>query len=489
MIFHLFSIFCICDQNSFLGYWSLSSNLTNITLNEKNNNHFQLSYEILGSNEDLIAIKGVVNIANLTFQLFNPKYFPFYGFYNTLKSEIFMIFSPSKEEPLKITDHLITQFKNFTKINTNYTHKDLNDFFIPEIPQYRNTSFSIYLAEINGTGKSDYYYMNSTAIGTISYLHKNNTEIYYVLGNKFDIMSFKDELRKYAVIYGIIVLFYLLINECDFRLTNSSDYILMSMLSVTMNCAFDFAILMNIIEIGKDLPRAKFSYLVSYGIALFIFINYSIPKLSRIYKARQNDQTNPMYNMYYWYSMTHLSVVYTFLYVQQSFSLIVTNPLPWSLIVCSSWLPQILYSAFYGKRKTIRFSYALLNSIYKLLLLSYFLLNKMSVINAYSPSTFVIITIWTAIQLAVLYLQTKYGCDFFLPSHMKTEKYDYYSKPIPPGSECPICLSEIQSNELAVTTPCGHVFHDECLRRWAEEELICPVCRASIPEIPQNVSV
>ncbi len=30
-------------------------------------------------------------------------------------------------------------------------------------------------------------------------------------------------------------------------------------------------------------------------------------------------------------------------------------------------------------------------------------------------------------------------------------------------------------------TPCGHVFHPECLRAWMDVRLECPACRASIP--------
>jgi hypothetical protein len=36
--------------------------------------------------------------------------------------------------------------------------------------------------------------------------------------------------------------------------------------------------------------------------------------------------------------------------------------------------------------------------------------------------------------------------------------------------------------EDAMTTPCGNFFHAECLGRWMQREMICPVCRDVLPE-------
>merc|ERR1712146_561750 len=31
-------------------------------------------------------------------------------------------------------------------------------------------------------------------------------------------------------------------------------------------------------------------------------------------------------------------------------------------------------------------------------------------------------------------------------------------------------------------TPCNHLFHRECLMRWMDEKMICPLCRARLPK-------
>lgn len=45
---------------------------------------------------------------------------------------------------------------------------------------------------------------------------------------------------------------------------------------------------------------------------------------------------------------------------------------------------------------------------------------------------------------------------------------------------CPICLDgECSVNQS--TLPCGHVFHDECIRSWTEDT--CPICRVAYTRI------
>jgi hypothetical protein len=34
-----------------------------------------------------------------------------------------------------------------------------------------------------------------------------------------------------------------------------------------------------------------------------------------------------------------------------------------------------------------------------------------------------------------------------------------------------------------VVTPCDHVFHHDCLKRWMDIKMECPVCRRAVPDI------
>jgi len=46
--------------------------------------------------------------------------------------------------------------------------------------------------------------------------------------------------------------------------------------------------------------------------------------------------------------------------------------------------------------------------------------------------------------------------------------------------ECPICMETYSAEKTIVETPCKHLFHEECLTRWCEGSVQCPLCRASI---------
>ena len=50
--------------------------------------------------------------------------------------------------------------------------------------------------------------------------------------------------------------------------------------------------------------------------------------------------------------------------------------------------------------------------------------------------------------------------------------------------ECSICMTDIISKRQSVTTPCNHVFHKSCLRKWENSKLnahkTCPLCRENI---------
>ncbi|KAK1315680.1 E3 ubiquitin ligase BIG BROTHER [Acorus calamus] len=42
---------------------------------------------------------------------------------------------------------------------------------------------------------------------------------------------------------------------------------------------------------------------------------------------------------------------------------------------------------------------------------------------------------------------------------------------------CPVCLKSLVIGEEIKRTPCGHLFHGECIFRWLERSRTCPMCR------------
>lgn len=49
------------------------------------------------------------------------------------------------------------------------------------------------------------------------------------------------------------------------------------------------------------------------------------------------------------------------------------------------------------------------------------------------------------------------------------------------GTECTICLEELVEGETALRIPCGHLFHEECVKDWLKKSNECPVCRFEMP--------
>mmetsp|Transcript_1571 Transcript_1571/g.3537 ORF Transcript_1571/g.3537 Transcript_1571/m.3537 type:complete len:339 (+) Transcript_1571:45-1061(+) len=49
-------------------------------------------------------------------------------------------------------------------------------------------------------------------------------------------------------------------------------------------------------------------------------------------------------------------------------------------------------------------------------------------------------------------------------------------------SECPICLSTWESQDIIKITPCLHAFHEDCLRGWLNSERTCALCRRDVTE-------
>ncbi|XP_073120989.1 E3 ubiquitin-protein ligase ATL23-like [Henckelia pumila] len=49
------------------------------------------------------------------------------------------------------------------------------------------------------------------------------------------------------------------------------------------------------------------------------------------------------------------------------------------------------------------------------------------------------------------------------------------------GSDCAICLDEIENQQPAKMIPgCNHGFHLHCIHAWLSKQPFCPVCRAKI---------
>jgi len=57
-------------------------------------------------------------------------------------------------------------------------------------------------------------------------------------------------------------------------------------------------------------------------------------------------------------------------------------------------------------------------------------------------------------------------------------KYD--KKKYSENYQCIICMEEFVKKEKLKLLPCGHIFHDNCIKQWLLKEKTCPFCKSEI---------
>ncbi|KAJ2759598.1 hypothetical protein H4S06_002150 [Coemansia sp. BCRC 34490] len=207
----------------------------------------------------------------------------------------------------------------------------------------------------------------------------------------------------------------------------------------------------------------------------------------------------------------------------------------------SYWIPQIWRNARRGTSGGLRKEYIVGVTFLRLFFPIYLFGYSGNI--ALNPPTFFIwvLCAYSVAQAGVLLLQDALGPRFFIPAHLRPEGYDYHH-PLPlaaadsdestvididgilPSTEqpesldqssdagatdqdstehetavgdsstpdCAICMTSVdsavpsanqQDRATYMVTPCRHVYHTECLSRWMDIKLECPICRASLPPV------
>ena len=51
---------------------------------------------------------------------------------------------------------------------------------------------------------------------------------------------------------------------------------------------------------------------------------------------------------------------------------------------------------------------------------------------------------------------------------------------------CSVCLCEYEKGDNLIMLPCKHVFHEDCIKSWTDNNLRCPLCNADLTEMTGN---
>mmetsp|Transcript_10498 Transcript_10498/g.21125 ORF Transcript_10498/g.21125 Transcript_10498/m.21125 type:complete len:696 (-) Transcript_10498:1246-3333(-) len=164
----------------------------------------------------------------------------------------------------------------------------------------------------------------------------------------------------------------------------------------------------------------------------------------------------------------------------------------------SFWVPQIVLSVVGDHRRPLHPVYIIGMSATRLLIPMYFWSCPKNFLHIQPQSRVAIeLSFWMFLQTAILLSQHKLGPRWFVPKRLLPEKYNYYRSLSIPGlrasnsstedlssrdSDCLICMHEIRGScRDKMSTPCDHVFHEECLQQWMDVKMECPTCRRSLP--------
>lgn len=66
---------------------------------------------------------------------------------------------------------------------------------------------------------------------------------------------------------------------------------------------------------------------------------------------------------------------------------------------------------------------------------------------------------------------------------VKVTCYDIAANESP---ECSVCLDDLSIGTTALRIPCGHLFHEDCVKEWLKKSNECPVCRWELPTDDQS---
>lgn len=327
----------------------------------------------------------------------------------------------------------------------------------------------------------------------------------------------------YSIITTIVCIAQIMLSIYQLKYSNSPAVISkISIVCICMHSLLDATLCVGHLLLAAALPKELFTYFVwTISLKLFLFGLFEVRLIIGVYRARFSTEIAAGGWNYLRMTLTafHIRFYLAFFSIVIFIAVFHDMLILLVLLLYSSFIPQIVYSAYHGTRKALSPVYYVGMTISRMFIPLYFLScpsnflyvlignNDSSSTGAaaeqyMSVSLFFICWLW--LQVLILYLQDKYGSRFFIPNSLYPSKYNYYrpvhqtvtesrtgiSTDVESGNtnecECVICYNSIDISSYTSTgrymiTPCEHLFHKECLSQWLLVKLECPVCRATLP--------
>jgi hypothetical protein len=260
-----------------------------------------------------------------------------------------------------------------------------------------------------------------------------------------------------------------------------------SLITIGQQAIIDTYLCLLHLALGLKDPVFFNAFAVLSFLIFLLFSVYEMPYLQAIWKARRPSEfAEGLESM-----RRQLAILNLRFYMATALGFALFLFTPGSLyvfVVYSFWWPQILHNALKDHRNPLSMEYVVGMSVTRLLIPLYLLLCPHNVTDLEpQPLLGVSLLCFVALQVGILYLQTRLGSRFMIPAQFLPPKYNYY-RPLPEGftEDCVVCMdsmtdyaAEPQHPSLMVA-PCDHVFHAACLQQWMDIKMDCPTCRAPL---------
>ena len=372
-----------------------------------------------------------------------------------------------------LKENNITSFQNDSLI-LNHLLNELQPFY---------SNLTIISLTINIAQNTNYTLNNfDLPISIDGILKFNQKKSFYIFGQLFNAKKFIVEGK----IYGVITSFYILISFYSWITLNrqfrsNTSLVQLSHLSCIFHIAFDFAYAFFVFNFSEYNPPCSTLYNFLFLTMLIIYFQSQMKELSLIWKANNPDIVdfgpNEIRKAFVFFFFQMIISIFAFLI---SSSLVFRYPFICCFVLYSFFIPQIIHHVQKPIQTTSDVLFSSLITFHRLIPAWYFTMYQNNITFTHSPKVFIFILVYSLLQLLIIILQNIFGGDFFLPYRYQGRPYNYHSS-FNPGDQCAICMCTLNINDEVMVTPCNHAFHQECLQRWMEEQLVCPICRSSLP--------
>ena len=392
--------------------------------------------------------------------------------------------------PLSYTGYAELLFSVRDRYNVSLTDNfmDLIDALEIDLEEkYSNSSvFAFDSYFLNETNQTHAFALQKSIVGTlISNYFKNNTvfDVDYV-GSLFNYQSYIAEAKIFGVLSGFTAVLsaYAWKSLMD-SFTSDANLQLLSMTGVLMHIGTDFGFSLLILEIGLTNMYFIWLYVTIFLAYISVYFIFQMRLMTHMWRAHGyfTDRTAETLRQEFIQFFSQVTLILTLSSITVSLSI----DYPWLTLpyVFSYFIPQIYYSSIKGGMKKKDAPFIVMITIARIVPLAYFTLYYKNINGEVSTAVFVIFAGYAIIQAVIVLLQNKFGGSFFLPKKYRPQTFDYFAYHVPPGTECSICFNTIEEGDEAMTTPCHHSFHRECLERWMNESMICPMDRTPLPPV------